>query len=159
MAHQREGKASTTASTFKKVTTVSTDISASPGRIWELLTNAADFPRWNSTVTEISGTVAPGARLAIRVPISPRTFNVTVQTFDAARRLVWADGAAPMFRGVREFTLEPISDGTRFTMTETFSGVLLPLINKSLPDFDPVFTTYAADLKREAERSDSTPLR
>ena len=46
--------------------------------------------------------------------------------------------------------------GTRFTMTETFTGLLLPLIGKSLPDFDPVFTTYAHDLKREAELTSPT---
>jgi hypothetical protein len=36
-------------------------------------------------------------------------------------------------------------------MTETFSGVLMPMIGPSLPDFAPVFAHYAADLKRAAE--------
>jgi len=38
-------------------------------------------------------------------------------------------------------------------MTEVFSGVMFPLIKKSLPDFGPAFETYAADLKRAAEGS------
>lgn len=38
-------------------------------------------------------------------------------------------------------------------MTEVLSGLMLPLIAGSLPDFAPSFTQYAADLKREAERS------
>jgi hypothetical protein len=37
-------------------------------------------------------------------------------------------------------------------MTERFSGLLLLLVQRSLPDFGPVFRTYANDLKREAER-------
>jgi hypothetical protein len=35
--------------------------------------------------------------------------------------------------------------------TERFSG-LLPLVQRSLPDFGPVFRANANDLKREAER-------
>jgi hypothetical protein len=30
---------------------------------------------------------------------------------------------------------------------------MLPLIARTLPDFKPVFESYAADLKREAERT------
>jgi hypothetical protein len=36
-------------------------------------------------------------------------------------------------------------------MRETFAGVMLPMIRGSLPDFAPVFETYAQDLKRAAE--------
>jgi len=42
---------------------------------------------------------------------------------------------------------------TAFSMTEVLSGVMLPMIKSSLPDFGPSFETYAADLKREVERS------
>jgi hypothetical protein len=66
--------------------------------------------------------------------------------------MVWQDGMAPMFQGVRTYELAPMEGGqTRFTMTETFSGVMLPLIARSLPDFAPVFEHYARDLKRAAE--------
>ena len=66
--------------------------------------------------------------------------------------MVWSDGMAPMFKGVRTFTLDPRGDGTTtFTMEEVFSGVMLPMIRGSLPDFAPSFEAYAADLKREAE--------
>ena len=59
---------------------------------------------------------------------------------------------APMFKGVRTFTLTPRGDGsTEFAMRERFSGLMLPMIKGSLPDFAPVFETYAADLKRAAE--------
>jgi len=46
----------------------------------------------------------------------------------------------------------PHDDGsTEFRMEEVFSGLMLPLIKGSLPDFAPSFEAYAADLKREAE--------
>jgi hypothetical protein len=75
-----------------------------------------------------------------------------VSAFDAGRSMVWSDGMAPMFKGVRTFTLEPHEDGTTiFSMTERFSGLMLPVIRGSLPDFGPIFETYAKDLKRAAE--------
>jgi hypothetical protein len=57
-----------------------------------------------------------------------------------------------MFKGIRTFTLTPNADGTtEFSMKEEFSGLMLPMIKGSLPDFGPVFEAYAADLKRAAE--------
>jgi len=42
---------------------------------------------------------------------------------------------------------------TRFTMEERFSGPLLPLIDRTLPDFSPSFEKFAGGLKRRAESS------
>jgi hypothetical protein len=39
-------------------------------------------------------------------------------------------------------------------MVERFSGIMLPLIKGSLPDFGPIFEAYARDLKRAAEGAD-----
>jgi hypothetical protein len=146
-------KARKTATTFRMDCAVSITIQAGPERIWALLTNAQDFPRWNSTVTSIGGTIAEGERLELKVPAAPeRTFKPKVTALDPQRRMVWSDGMAPMFRGVRTFNLVPQADGsTEFTMEEVFSGIMLPLIKGSLPDFAPSFEAYAADLKREAE--------
>ena len=53
---------------------------------------------------------------------------------------------------VRTFRLDDLGPGRcSFTMEEVFSGMLLPMIKGSLPDFLPVFDTYARDLKRAAE--------
>ncbi len=59
-----------------------------------------------------------------------------------------------MFKGVRSYTISKRADGSSdFTMVETFTGLMLPMIAGSLPDFRPVFERYAADLKAEAERT------
>ena len=132
------------------------NIAASPKVIWALLTNAADFPRWNSTVTSITGEIAKGNKLKLEVPVSERTFTPKVIELVPESRMVWGDGMAPMFRGERTFTLTPREDGTTdFSMVEVFSGIMLPMIKGSLPDFVPVFEQYAKDLKREAERKPS----
>jgi hypothetical protein len=73
--------------------------------------------------------------------------------------MVWSDGRAPMFTGVRTFTLTPKADGsTDFSMAEVYSGLMLPMIARSLPDFGPTFEQYASDLKREAEQSSGAPI-
>lgn len=130
-------------------------VHAPPARIWWLLTNAADFPRWNSTVTRITGPIEQGTRLAVEVVAAPgRTFKPTVTQLEPERTMVWSDGFAPMFKGVRTFTLTPHRDGsTGFAMVEVLSGLMLPMIRRALPDFAPIFDAYAQDLKREAERS------
>lgn len=148
------GRATRSKSAFRLEYAVAINVRATPARIWKLLTTAADVPRWNSTVTSLEGEVALGQRLALRVPIAPeRTFKPKVTELIPEQRMVWSDGAAPMFKGARTFTLTPREDGTTdFRMVEVFSGLMLPMIGGSLPDFGPPFEQYAADLKREAER-------
>jgi hypothetical protein len=69
-------------------------------------------------------------------------------------RMTWTGGFAPMLEGVRTFALTTCGDGsTRFAMQERFSGLLLPFIRRSFPDFGLVFERYASDLKHEAERA------
>ncbi len=153
----REIEATKTATAFRMECRVEMDIRAQPERIWNLLTDAATFPRWNSTVTLITGPIVLGRKLVMRVPAAPgRTFRPIVTEFEINRRMVWSDGFAPMFTGVRTYILEPAAGGmTRFSMAEVFRGLMLPLIRGSLPDFGPIFETYVRDLKREAERSAS----
>jgi len=131
---------------------IAVSIRAPATRIWALLTDANDFPRWNSTVTSIEGDIEVGNKLKLRVPISERTFTPKVAEFVPPHRMVWSDGAAPMFKGVRTFSLSQKPDGTTdFSMVEVISGLMLPMIKGSLPDFGPPFEQYASDLKREAE--------
>jgi len=136
---------------------IRTTIEASPAAIWALLTDAAGFPRWNSTVTSIEGEIAEGSTLILKVPTAPdRVFKPKVSQVEPQRSMVWSDGMAPMFKGVRTFALTPNADGTTsFHMREEFTGLMLPMIKSSLPDFAPVFETYAADLKRAAEGATS----
>jgi hypothetical protein len=141
------------ASTFRMECRVSINIHATPEEIWALLTNAEDFARWNSTVSSIKGSIAQGQKLELCVPISDRTFSPKVTELVPATRMVWSDGMAPMFKGERTFTLKSRADGTTdFEMVEILSGVMLPMIKGSLPDFGPLFDRYALDLKKEAER-------
>lgn len=140
-------------STFRLACNVEIGILASPERVWALLTDAAGFPRWNSTVSRIGGEIAEGQTLKVEVPAAPgRVFRPKVSAVQPGRSMTWSEGMAPMFRGVRTFELTPLDDrSTGFMMAEVFSGLTLPMIRGSLPDFAPIFETYAEDLKRAAE--------
>jgi hypothetical protein len=79
---------------------------------------------------------------------------VKVTEFTPGRRMTWSGGMPlGLFKGVRTFTLAPGSDGTTgFTMREEYTGPLLPLIWRSMPDLGPSFRQFADGLKERAER-------
>jgi hypothetical protein len=138
---------------FSMTCCVTVNIRATAECIWRLLTDANDFPRWNSTVTRIEGQIREGQQLTLRVPGSERAFTPRVSGVVPNERMTWTGGFAPLFKGVRTFELKPRNDASiDFTMRERFSGLILPLVKKSLPDFAPVFGRYAGDLRAEAER-------
>jgi hypothetical protein len=139
---------------FSLACRVEANIRARATVIWGLLTDAQRFPRWNSTVARIEGEIREGARLRLQVPGTNRTFTPRVSDVVPNQRMTWTGGFAPLFKGVRTFVLRQREDGsTDFAMEERFSGLMLPLVGRSLPDFGPVFERYANDMKREAERS------
>ena len=152
---QANGKAATAKSTFRMEVSISININAKPSRIWGLLTNASGFPQWNSTVESIEGNIALGETIKLKARIAPeRTFKLKVGQFVPNEMMVWQDGTAPMFTGVRKYMLTSQPNGTTdFTMSETYAGLMLPMIGGSLPDFRPTFERYAADLKKESEKS------
>jgi hypothetical protein len=59
-----------------------------------------------------------------------------------------------LFTGERIFALTPKPDGiVEFNMREAFTGLLAPLIARTMPAMQPAFDQFAQALKREAERS------
>ena len=142
------GKAITTKKTFSRVTAVSIDIQADKSIIWALLTNAHDFPRWNSTVISIDGTIAMGEKIKLKAKLDPnREFKLKVKEFNPETKLVWGDAM-----GNRVYTLKAIGNNlTNFSMVEKIGGPIFPLFAKMIPPFDGAFEQYAKDLKAEAE--------
>ena len=59
-----------------------------------------------------------------------------------------------LFKGVRTFELSPAGAGaTRFHMREEYTGPLLALIWRTMPDLGPSFEQFARGLKAKAEQS------
>ncbi|MCB9761072.1 MAG: SRPBCC domain-containing protein [Alphaproteobacteria bacterium] len=137
---------------------VGAHVDAPPEVVWALLTDAAAYPDWNSTVVSLDGAIALGETIKLVSTVDPgRTFKLEVSAFEPDRRLVWEDGN-DSFRGVRTFTLTPAGGGTDVTMKEALTGTMLPKIAPKLPDFGPSFDAFMADLKAEAERRSPKPV-
>ena len=131
------------------------EIQASPATIWAILTDAPGYQRWDSGVDRVEGSIAPGEKITVRSRANPgRAFPVKVTEFDPGRRMTWSGGMPlGLFKGVRTFTLAPGTDGTtRFTVREEYTGPLLPMIWRSMPDLGPSFRQFADGLKQRAER-------
>jgi hypothetical protein len=130
------------------------EIDAGPEAVWAVLTDAAGYPSWDSGVQAVDGRIAPGEKLTVRSEANPgRAFPVKVTEFEPVRRMTWRGGMPlGLFKGVRTFTLTPSGDGTRFVMREEYTGPLLPLIARSMPDLQPSFDQFARGLKARVER-------
>jgi uncharacterized protein YndB with AHSA1/START domain len=145
---QSSGKATTVKTTFSRETSVSIEIKADAAIVWALLTKASDYPRWNSTVTSIEGTIALGEKIKLKSTLdAKRTFKLKVKEFEPEKRLVWGDG-----QGNRAYTITKNANGTvTFSMIEKIGGFMFPLYAKHIPSFDQSFEQFASDLKKESE--------
>lgn len=145
---QQPGKARTTRKVFSRETAISVEIKSDPATIWNLLTDAVDYPKWNSTVISIDGKIALNEKIRLKSYLDPkRVFKLSVKEFDTNKRLVWGDSM-----GRRVYTLESSGNGrTKFTMTEKIGGPVFPLFARMIPPFDESFEQFASDLRKEAE--------
>lgn len=130
------------------------DIAATPDAIWAILTDAPNLSNWDSGVERVEGKIAPGETIKVFVKVNPgRAFPVKVTEFVPGQRMVWSGGMPlGLFKGVRTYTLSPQGTGvTKFTMREEYTGPLLPMIWRSIPDLGPSFQQFASGLKSRAE--------
>ncbi len=135
---------------------VSRNIRAPRGEVWKLLTDAERYEDWNSAVLSLRGPIALGNKIELVSIVNPkRTFKLAVTEMDEPSKMVWSDGMPlGLFQGVRTYTLAEGADGTTdFRMEEVFSGLLEPLISKSIPDMTESFEQFGDSLKAAAERA------
>ena len=144
---------------MKTFSTVSV-IRAAPEAIWQILTDASGYPSWNTTVAKVEGRIALGETITVHVNAAPgRAFPVKVVVFESPRRMVWRGGMPlGLFKGERTYELRSLGAGeVEFSMRESFTGLLAPLIGRSIPDLQPAFVAFAACLKARAERERTPP--
>jgi hypothetical protein len=135
----------------------SSTIAADADAVWAILVDGPGYAGWDSGVRSVEGTIAAGERTKVVSEANPgRTFPVKVTEFQPPRSMTWSGGMPlGLFRGVRTFSLTPEDGGTKFTMREEYSGPLLPLIWRSMPDLGPSFRQFADGLKARAESGQS----
>jgi hypothetical protein len=129
-------------------------IAASREAVWAVLSDGASWPSWDSGVDAVEGRIAAGETVRIRSKAAPgRTFPVKVTQFDPPAHLRFSGGMPlGLFRGVRSYEVSDETDGqVTFRMREEYSGPLLPLIWRSMPDLEPSFQQFARGLKQRVE--------
>ncbi len=136
---------------------VTTEIAAPVETVWAELTNTAAFPEWNPFIQELTGELALGGRLRVRIAPpggKAMTFRPTVVVLEPGRRLEWLGRLLlpGIFDGRHRFTLEETETGTRLTQEETFTGVLVPLLAKTLTKTEDGFREMNEAMKNRAEK-------
>jgi hypothetical protein len=115
-------------------------IAAPPAAVWAILTEFAAYPDWNPFVREIAadGDLSEGARLRVQIGPPgrrPMRLKPVVRHLDPGHELRWLGRLGPrgVFDGEHTFRLEATADGgTHFVQEERFTGMLVPLVWRSL---------------------------
>lgn len=131
-------------------------IRATPDEIWAILIDAAGYGAWDSGVERVDGRIAEGETIKVISKAAPgRSFPIKVTEFQPARSMTWSGGMPlGLFIGERRFSLAPNASGvTEFHVREEYTGPLLPLMWRSMPDLGPSFQQFASGLKARAESS------
>jgi hypothetical protein len=137
------------------------DIDAPPERVWDVLTDVPAYPTWNPFVVSAEGEFAVGQRLALRLPPLAAAFRVTLRptVVEATphRRLQFRLrlarlGIPGLFDSEQTLTITPRDGGVRLWEQARFSGLLVPLLTRSLNrDRSQAFSDMNAALKARIE--------
>ena len=121
-----------------------THIEATPEEVWAVLVELTRYAEWNTFIVEADGCVEAGARLRLRmsppggraVTLKPRvTVVVDGQLFEWFGHVV----VPGLFSGRHRFELHRTDTGTRVVQGETFTGLLVPLLARSLDVAHPAW--------------------
>lgn len=135
-------------------------IRVTPQRVWEVLTDAASYAQWNPEIVGIEGHMARGERIRVQVKVSGgaiRAIPLRVTAFEPPSRMEWTGGLPlGLFIGRRIFTITPGDDAVEFRMLVQMSGLLSPLIVKSVGNRQPELDSFSSALKARAEQDERT---
>ena len=114
------------------------EINASPETVWKLLTDTSRFPEWNPFIRRLSGELKVGQKLVVFMQPSGASgmeFKPEVLKVEPNRELRWLGRLIlpGLFDGEHIFKIESLGDKrVRFHQREIFTGILVPLLKKSL---------------------------
>ena len=134
----------------------SIQIESSAENVWNILTDAPSWIQWNTTIDKIEGEINLGNKVTVFAKASPgRAFPLRVTEFVPHKLMVWAGGMPlGLFTGKRAYSIRMINqNAVEFSMIEEFTGLMAPLITRSIPDLQPSFDEFAKCLKTYAESS------
>jgi hypothetical protein len=131
-------------------------IDSPPEVVWEILTDLDAYGSWNPFLIDAGGKTEPGERLSITGKATEKgfTFHPRVTESVPGQRLAWVGklgGVPGLFTGEHRHELEVTSEGTRYTQSENFSGILVPFTGKIIAETEAAFERMNQALKERAE--------
>ena len=133
---------------------INTDIT----KVWDVLMNFDNYPKWNPFITSISGEPKLGSRLTVFIKPpggNGMTFKPNILTLEANKEFRWKGklGINGIFDGEHYFILESVDkDITKFIHGEKFSGLLVPLVGKMMDKTQKGFQLMNESIKKECEK-------
>lgn len=127
-------------------------IAASPEQVWTCLTETSAYGEWAPSIERFEGKMAPGEQLTMHHTSGNQT-RVTITQMESPRQYILSGGLPlNMVTGTRSFQLTPQADGTTlFVMEEIFSGWLMPIFGRVIPDLSQSFEDFALALQKRVE--------
>lgn len=134
------------------------EINSSAERVWALITDFKDFPKWNPFMRCASGEIKTGGRLEVLIQPSGTKgmmFRPKVLKVEPNRELRWLGRLylPRLFDGEHALVIEPLSGvSVKFTQKEKFTGILVPFAGSLLSDTERGFNEMNKALKQRAEQ-------
>jgi hypothetical protein len=134
------------------------DIHATPARVWEVLTDFERYGEWNPFIHSADGTPRVGGRLTLKMTAAGRSFTVrpTVVEVGEDRVLRWLGrlGVRGLLDAEHTHTIQATATGARYIQQETFRGILVPFVGKTLAATETAFERMNVELRRRAEEAE-----
>ena len=137
------------------------EIQAKKDKVWEVLTNFKEYPKWNPFIQTIEGSLKLGGKLKVKI-VPPHSkgmvFKPNIIDLEKNRKFTWLGHFLfkGLFDGQHTFELIENNDGTTtLIQSEIFKGLLIPLFGKKFEDNTKAgFRLMNASLKEKIEVSE-----
>ncbi len=112
------------------------EINASAKTVWDVLTDFSAYPEWNPFIIDVSGEVAVGNQISIKLTppdSNEMNFKPVVQIMEPTSDFMWIGRLffKGVFDGAHRFQIKEIAPTrVQFVHSEEFSGILVPILKK-----------------------------
>jgi hypothetical protein len=138
------------------------EVDAPAERVWQVVSDLADYERWNPFIVSAAGTLRTGERLdvTIRAPgVRAVRFRPRILDYEPGRLVRWKGRLLMpgLFDGRHSLIVDPLGDArSRFTSHEDVSGILLPFLGKVMAASQQGFELMCRAVKERAEELEKT---
>lgn len=135
---------------------VETRIEASAEAVWAVLTDFASYPQWNPFICQFKGNLALGAKVEVVLQPDgsrPLTFRPTIVELERGSSFACLGHTIVrgVFDGRHRFELRSDGKATVLKLSESFEGLLVPLLKGTLAGAERGFRKMNEVVKQRAE--------